>query len=636
MNGNFWRKFAAVGLSAALLPAQTVSITPIAPVRPSSNILLRPYQAPEVPGIRSGNSGRLNDLLRAGTLYLTAQDAIALALENNVDIEVARYNPLSLEWRLERSQAGGALPGIPSSSSQAGSVASGQGVGGSQAAAGVSSGGGSSSGGNAGNASIAQIGPVTQNLDPSLQETTTFTHKSSPQQNSQQSVVQNLVTNTRVYNVNLQEGFLTGGTVTLNYNNHYLNENAPTDVLNPSVAPAAGISFQHNLLRGFGVKVNSRNIAVAKINFQNSDLSFKTQVVSTVSSVLNAYYTLVADYEDVKAKRGAEEAAKTFLANTRRQVELGALAPLDITSGESLYATSQKDTILSETSLEQDEFRLKLLLSRNGLSDAAFAAARIVPVDKIPIPEKDDLPPIPELLRTALANRSDLEAEKQSIRTAEISTLGTRNGVLPTVVAIGGESQAGLAGTRHPVGSGQFQQLPDPYFVGGVGTALGQVFRHNFPTERIGVFAQAQIYNRQATADQAIDALQLRQQQLTTQKDFNQLEVDLRNSVVALQQARARYDAAFRSQTLQQQLLDAERRKFQLETSTPYNVIQQQRDLVNSQSTLLAAQVTYIRARVTLDQTLGTILDVNRVSLGEVKAGRLSLVSTPVTPPAKQ
>ncbi|MBV8818007.1 MAG: TolC family protein, partial [Acidobacteriaceae bacterium] len=462
-----------------------------------------------------------------------------------------------------------------------------------------------------------------------FQENSTFSHTSTPEPNNRLSVTQVLVSNTRVHTVTLQEGFLTGGSVTLNYSDHYLNENAPTDVLNPSSATSLGLSFQHNLLRGFGVAVNARTINVAKINLGMTDLNFKTQVVGTVANVLNAYYTLAADVEDTRAKRQASDVARRFLEITRRQVEVGSLAPLDAMTAESQYAASEKDAILSETSQQQDELRLKLLLSRNGLSDPLLASARIVPVDRIVIPEEERIEPMPELVKRAITNRSDLAAEKESIRATEVSNLGTRNGVLPLAVAIGGTSQSGLSGKPVPAIG---EPPADPYFIGGIDTALGQTFRRNFPTQRIGIFLQAPLYNRQAQADEAIDQIELRQQQLQTAKDYNQLQVDLQNAVVALQQARARYDAAMRNRNLQQQLLDAEQRKFNLETSTPYNVIQQQRDLVNAQSSVLAAQVAYSQARISLDQTLGTTLDSNGISLGEVKAGKISRRSTPVSP----
>ena len=199
--------------------------------------------------------------------------------------------------------------------------------------------------------------------------------------------------------------------------------------------------------------------------------------------------------------------------------------------------------------------------------------------------------------------------------------------MLPNVGVFGAETQVGLAGTARTVAADGFTETPDPYFVGGVGTALGQVFRRNFPTERIGAFYFANLGNRQAQADYAIDQLQFRQTQLTTEKDLAQVEVDVQNYVIGLRQARARYNAAVQNRVLQQQLFEAEQKKFALGASVPYNVIQQQRDLVAAQSTEMAAKVSYSTARIALDRTLGVLLSVNHVSLAEAREGKVARVT---------
>jgi outer membrane protein TolC len=357
------------------------------------------------------------------------------------------------------------------------------------------------------------------------------------------------------------------------------------------------------------------------MNLRISDLNFKTQVIGTVTNVLNLYYALVADYEDVRAKRSAVEAAQRFYEESQQRLQLGSLSPLDVTNAESQAASSQNDLVVSQTNFEQQQLQLKNALSRTGVMDPVLASVEIMPLDQIVIPEKDDLPPFKDLVAKALANRSDLEAERASIQTAEVSALGTKNGVLPSLQVFGAGSQAGLAGAPKTVTAGGTNQTANPYFIGGIGTGLSQVFRRDFPTERIGAFVQAPVFNRQAQADSGIDQLQLRQTQLTTQKDLNQVAVDLSNYVVALRQARARYAAAVQNRILQQQLLDAEQEKFGLGASTPYNVIQQQRDLAAAQSTEIAALAAYGNARIALDQTLGTTLETNRVSIGDARTG---------------
>jgi len=597
-------------------------------MRPQAPIIVRPYLPVTVPPIRLANSDRLRQLVRAGMLYLTAQDAIALALENNIDIEVSRYNPFIAEWQIERAQAGGALPGVPSGASQAGSVASGQGVSGSQAAAGVTAPGASSTTGRSANATISQIGPVTPNLDPIVQETTTFSHTSSPQPDSVQSQVINLIQATHVYTGSYQQGLISGGIATVSYGEHYLNENAPTDVLNPSVAPSLSASIQYNFLRGFGVAANARTITVARMNLNTTELNFKNQVIGLVSQVLNLYYSLAGDYEDLRAKRSASETAQTFVNDVKRQIEIGSVAPTDLITAESQAASSAQAVVDSDAKLRQQELSLKNLISRTGAADPVLASIRIVPIDSITVPPTDNLLPVDQMVRQALNNRPDLAAEFAGEKANEVSTLGTKNGILPTLQAVGEESHAGLAGAPRTVTLDGLVEHADPRFQGGIGTALGQVFRRDFATDIAGVFYQSPIRNRQAQADYSIDLLQLRQTQLANRKDRTQVEVDVRNGVVALQQARARLDAAVKNRALQQELFDSEQTRFRLGASTPYNVAVQQRDLISAQSAAVAAMVAYTTARVSLDQTLGITLEANHITLDEAKSGKIARTSS--------
>jgi outer membrane protein len=244
-----------------------------------------------------------------------------------------------------------------------------------------------------------------------------------------------------------------------------------------------------------------------------------------------------------------------------------------------------------------------------------LAAAHIEPVDPLVMPPADELPPLDELVKQALANRSDLATERENEEASRISSLGTRNGVLPNLVAFAGESQAGIAGTARTVTIDGVQETAIPFFTGGLGRAEAQAFQRDFPSERGGAFYFAQLRNRQALADYAIDQLQYRQTQLTTVKDLNQVQVDVLNATIALRQARARYQAAVQNRTLQEQLFESEQKKFKLGASTPYNVIQQQRDLVAAQSTTVAQLAAYTGARISLERTLGTILTANHVSL---------------------
>jgi outer membrane protein TolC len=617
--------------AASMLSAQQPP--PIEPVRPMTTIFRRPYTAPYVPPARFQNSARVRSLIRAGVLYLTVHDALALAIDNNISLESARYGPISAEWQLQRSLAGGALPGIPSAASQVGSVASGQGVSGSQAAAGVTTGFAGTGAGNAGQATIAEIGPVVQVLDPNITESNVWSHTTTPQQNATQSVTPVLISGTHSYSGSYNQGFLVGGNLSIVYTDSWLKENALSDLLNPSSAPSVNINWQQNLLQGFGIAVNERTINVSRLNVKAAQLNFRTQVINTVSSVLNLYYGLAAAYEDLKAKGEALELAQRLAREARIRYENGTMATLDVSTADSAQAAAESDLTVSATTLQQQELQLKNILSRTGLADPAFAEVRIVPVDHIVLPEKDELPSIDDMVKTALEKRPDLASERIGVQSAEISTLGTKKGVLPQSTATATWIDAGLAGAPKTAISRKGVTGPDPYFDGGIGTALGQVFRNDFPTQRLTVNFSPIIHNRQATADQAIDQLSLRQTQLNLDRDLNTVAVAVSNYAVAMRQALARYRAAVQNRILEQQLLEAEQKKLANGLSTASLVIQQQRDLATAQSTELAAQVAYGNAKIALDQALGTTLEEYHISVEDAAKG--SVPETPAPAPPK-
>ncbi len=627
---NFRKLIAVVLCAFVTLPLTAQQQTEPNPVKPSGYFFRRPYESVTVPPIRLANSGRLAQLIRGGILYLTADDAIALALEDNVDIESNRYD--SAGWRLNRAEAGGALPGVPTASSLTSSVASGQGVLGSQAAAGVRISGASGTNPAGSNVTVQQVGTVAQTYDPSVQISATFSHKTLPQPNAVTSITSILIQNQRIYTGSYQQGFETGGSVNISYNEHYLNENAPTDILNPSVAPVASITIQHNLLQGLGIAVNTKDIRVARANIHISDLNFRSQVERIVTSVLGSYYTLAADYQDFEAKRDALETAQKFLAETRRRVELGAAAQLDVVTAQNEAAQADQARVNSDTAILQAEVQLKSMISRTGSGDPLIANVRIVPLDRLTAPDTADLPSLKDLVATAFRNRSDLQAARENIEVTKISNIATENGLLPSAIAIVSKTNQGTAGTPRMTPG----RPADPYFVGGMGTALGQIFRNNFPSRSIAVGIQAQAFDRVAQADYAIDQISLRQQELGVAKTTNQAQVDIANSVVALSQARSRYEAAVQNRILQQQLFDAEQKKYAAGESTTYNVTQQERDLSAARASELLSLASWHEARINLDQNTGSILEAHHVSFAEAESGKVARPSElPATLPQR-
>jgi outer membrane protein len=587
--------------------------------KPKAPVIVRPYEAPHIPPARLKNSDRLHSLIRGGKLYLTVQDAIALAIENNLDLELDRYGPIAAGWQLERQEAGGPLRGVTGGNSLVNQATSGQGVAGSQLSAGLAGGGGNSSSGGAGAAVVSQIGPITPNLDPVLQNATAFSHTTTPQPNTIQSQTAALIGTRHIYNTFVQEGLLTGGFVQVSANESYLKENTPTDILNPSVAPVVQVFIRHNFLQGFGVGVNNRFIRVAQKNVGLAQETFRSQLLNLVASVLNLYWDLVSDDEDVKARERSLAVAQKFYDDSKRQIELSALAKVDIYRAQAELTTRQQELAIAQTTVQQQENLLKNALSRNGLADPVIDQVGVVPTDHIEVPEKDDLPALRALVARAMAKRPDVALSKINQETAEISAVGTASGVLPILQVIGAISESGLSGKNNPQPDGI---AADPYYVGGLGNALGQVFRNNFPNRRAAVLFEGLFHNRVAQGDYGIDQLQLRQNELVTRRSMNQLVVDISNQVIALRQARSRYSAAVDTRTLDEQLLEKEQRKFSLGASTINDLVVAQRSLAAARAAEVGALAAYSRARVSLDQVLGETLEKNNVSVSGALEGR--------------
>jgi outer membrane protein TolC len=613
----FFRSLIALTAGYTLLLTQLQAQEPFVQ-RPVGPVLVRPYKAAKAPPVILTNSDRLHALIRAGHLYLTLQDTIALAIENNLDLQIDRYGPLNANWYLERQQAGGPLRGVPSGTGASNLVTSGQGVAGATLAAGLSN-TNNNNGNNNGNTTISQVGPITPNLDTVFQNASTWSHQTNLFPNPVLAGSNALVDVIHKFSSFVQQGLVTGGFVQVTGNEEYLNEKAPSDVINPSVAPVVQIAVRHNFLNGFGINTNARYIHMAEKQIAGASVTFKSQLLNLVANVVNQYWALVADHDDLKAKQDAVKFAEDFYRDTQRQIQLGAIAGVELYRAQSEVSTRQQDLAISEQNLSQTETELKTLISRDGIEDPALAAASIVPLDQIELPNTDELPPLRQMVSTALANRPDVELDKINDEVQELSALGTKNGILPSLQGTAFVRDVGLAGQPNPTSHAK----PRPGEVGGLGTALGQIFRNDFNNRSATVVFQGTVHNHTAQADYGIDQLTLKQGDLVERRNRNQMVVDISNQSIALRQARSRYRTAAETRALQQDLLDKEQQKFRLGSSTIDLIIAAQRALIAAQYIEISALRTLAQTRVALDQVLGLTLESNHVSVGEALKGKV-------------
>lgn len=595
--------------------------------------LLRPFHLERrvVAPAKLSDSPRLELLTRAGNLYLSKQDVIALALENNVDIAIQRYAaPLAREV-LRRTSGGGALRSIgqpispgPQSVSLAGVAVSAVGL--PEAGSGVGSGGGI----------VIQLGTTPPILDPTLFAFGNFQHITSLQSNTFLSLTNVLLDNTRNFQLGYAQSFITGTNAQLSFSSTRNQYNSPAFVLNPYTTGFLDLFVTQNLMQGFGVAVNNRFIRVQKNNMKITDLQLKRQVVTTVSAILNLYWDLVSFNDDLRIREQAVTTAQKLLDDNKHQVELGTLPAIEVTRAAAEVSTNKEALLIAQTNVAQQEIILKNALSRNGIASASLDEVRIVPLDHIVVPEKEELKPTAELTEQALEKRPEVEQAKINTDSLKINLAGTRNALLPTLQAFFELTNNGLAGDPNILNTDP-NLVPVPVFTKGYGGFIGQIFRRNYPNYSAGFSLNIPFRNRIAQGDYVADQLSLRQGELQLQKLLSQVRVDVKNAVIGLQQARARYETAVATRTLAQQTLDAEQNRFKFGESTIPIVVQAQRDLAAAQEGEIQAMANYTHAEIAFDEAIGQTLDVNGISMAEATSGHVARPSSiPNQVPQKQ
>src|SRR5450755_2490372 len=583
-----------------------------------------PYRAGNVPPIRLENSSRLASLIRAGNLYLSARDVVALAIENNIDVEIQRYGPLLAQQVLRRAQAGGALrsvglgvaTGPQSVSLQGVSVNASGGVG-------ISAGNGVSSGGGI----VTQLGPPIPSLDPTILGVVSFGHATFPQSNVVLTATSVLVDSTHTLQAQYVQNFDFGLSAQLSYSSSRVSLNSTSYSLNPYTSGSLDLILTQSLLQGFGRAVSGRNIRVQKNNVKVSSLQFKQQLIASVSAALNLYWDLVSFDADMRARGREVETAQQLLNDNKKLVQFGTAAPIEITRAESQLYAGQQDLVTAQTNLLQQETILKNYLSRNGVADAGLTTLHIIPLDKFEIPDKDESRPVEELIQLAVAARPEMDQARLNLASNQMNLVGIKSSLKPTLNAFAELTNNGLSGDLTALGLLQGYNGP---LVGGYGNLLSQIFRRNYPNYSAGLSLNIPLRNRAAQSDYATSLLEIRQNELNLQKQVNQIRVDVQNAVIGLQQARARYVAAKEARALSQETFDGDKKKYELGAGTSYQVVQDQSDLASVQSSEVQAMANYTHARIQFDQALGATMDVNQISIAEAMAGKVSAQPTPI------
>ena len=580
--------------------------------RPFPN-LLAPYSPIKIAAPVLTNSPRVDQLIHDGKLELSMQEAVELALENSMDIVVQRYNPWFADTGILKAKAGGFGGTTP----------------------------GAVFGGSTANNPIL-------NFDPLITTTLTIDDRNVPVNNpltsgtgTGLSSLARLTLHNSTFNSQYSQGFQTGTTFFTAWDNTRNSSTSAANLFNPSVQSSIFVGFQQQLLNGFGRSVNTRNIRIAKNNRRIADWAFTQQAITTVTNTINAYWELVFARENVKVQQQAVTVAQKLYNDNKKQLEIGTMAPLDVTRAESELATDRQNLIVAQTVQLQDQQTLKNAISKNPLAPN-FVNVEIIPTDLPSRPEAIEAPSFEDAVKEAFAKRPELQEEALNLLNGEIDLKATRNALLPTATLTAQYGTVGLAGNQTQVltsATTQGTQLIDntgakinafiPITVptstqlvtAGFGDAMSTVFKNQFPDYQVSLNLQIPIRNRSAQADNQRAILTQRWLEAQLQQMKNAALLDVRNTYIALTQDRAQVDAASKARELQQQTFDAEQKKYQLGASTVYLVIQTQRDLINAQGTELRALANLAEAKANYERAVGRTLEVNRVTIADAKSG---------------
>lgn len=579
------------------------------------------------------NSARVHDLIRAGNMYLSLSDAIALTLENNLDIELQRYALRVSRTELLRTAGGGVTRGVlftvaeapagvggPLSSLLTTPAVLGRATANSSVAANavaLNVLNGSTTNYSVQGAVAQSLGPAVPVFDPAVTGQLNWSHQTTPQTAFGTVGANALVSNGVIANTGLQRGFASGGSAGLAFNNNRQSINSIKTDYNPYTGSALGFTATQPLMRGFGPALNRRFIRIASNEQRISGLIFRQQLIATVYGVVRLYTDLVALYEDEKVKVETLRLAEKLHSDIKAQVEEGTVAPIELTRASAQITSTRQDLANASGLREEQEAILKNVITRQGHEDPEVRAVRIIPTGTLEIPEKDEVRPVQDLMAEAIASRPDLAQAGVQIENSRIGLIGAQNLTKPQVDIVGTMLNNGAAGMANPFGP-----LNNGTFLNGYGGLLDQIFTRKYPTYGIGLQVTLPLKNRVAEADLARDELQVKQSEIRLRQLQNQARLEVQDALIAMTRARAAYDAAVQSRVLLEQSLEAEQAKFEAGASTSFFVIQYASLLAQAKSTEVVAKSSWVKAMAALDRATGGILDRNNVSLDAAIKGR--------------
>ena len=588
---------------------------------PHSHNPLAPYMPTDAPPLDLTNSPRLENLIRDGKLYVSLHDAIALAIENNLDLAYFRYNFPIAQTDYARTRAGGSVNGVNTgvvqSSTQGGfegSNTNSTGAGSGSAAAGA---GGLVT-------STLGAGTAVASFDPYLNFKGFTDHDVTEEGNAFQNGVLIFKQNTIEALANFSQNFPMGTGLTVNYEGQRFANNSPYEAINPTLYSNFQLILTQQLLAGFGISTNERYMHIAKKNLQITDLAFRSQTIATITQVENIYWDLVNAYQDEQVKERSLAFAQRTLQDDQKQLDLKAIPALQVDKDESDVATSEGDLTVSRANLRLNELLIKNALTKT--DDETIDEMPVVPLDRAGPSDPNASKSIDELIAEAEKNRPDVTEDEIAMQVAEMSLKSIRSELLPSLNVYGFYAGSGIAGPTNPNCSLSNPAECQSDLPTGFSSMFQNTFNYSSPEYQFGMNLSINLRNRVAKADQFRASLEFRQRQITFEEQKKSIRFDVRNSLFALQQAQARVDAATKARDLAQHTFDVTQQEQQLGAKSSSDTLAAQHDLAIAESLLVAAETASEKAKVDIDRATGETLEQTGVSIEEAKTGVVSRV----------
>jgi outer membrane protein len=604
---------------------------------------IAPYMPRHVSAPNLSNTPRIDELMHDGKLMLSMDDAVALALENNLDIAIARYNLNIADTDILRAKAGAQILGVNAGIVEGtpgggvgglGGTSVGSGTGGTSVAT-----GGAGAGLNGLVGSTLGQGPVITSFDPVISSTLQIDHAKFECNSPFCGTVQN----TGTANFNYLQGFQSGTNLAVGFNNSRTTSNNPFNLTSPTLASGFKLQLTQHLLQGFGFAPNNRFIRIAKNNREITDVAFRLQTITTVDQIENIYWDLVFAYENVRVQQESLAFASKTLSDNQKQVQIGSLAPIEVVRAQSTVAADQQALTVAQTNLQLQQLLMKNALSRT-LVDPRLADAEVIPTSTVQLPSQEEVLPTQDLVNDALSHRAELSEARINLSNSEINIKAIRSSLLPTVDLFAYYGGSGLGGAQSPANLCANQPLeaqqegfcsgPNPAFGGavtspvqpsvGYGSTLNRLVDSTAPDKGVGLTLNVPLRNRAAQATQVRSELEYRQAQMRLQQIENQVRIEVRNAQFAVQQNRASVDSGEAAVRLGHESLEAEQKKFALGASTSTLVLQNQSALATAESTLVSAMAAYEKSRVELDRATGLLLDHAGIIMADAERGEVT------------